>query len=94
MGKHGFSCKNNRGRRQGGERMTEKPIGLILFDAFTIIMGIIVLAMIFISVINMFISWDISRILILLLMQCAILIVFLGIWMIYEQLKEMVEAKE
>jgi ABC-type nickel/cobalt efflux system permease component RcnA len=74
--------------------MTEKPIGLILFDAFTIIMGIIVLAMIFISIINMFISGDISRILILLLMQCAILIVFLGIWMIYEQLKEMVEAKK
>jgi len=74
--------------------MTEKPIGLILFDAFTIIMGIIVLAMIFISIINMFISWDISRILIFLFMQCAILIVLLGIWMIYEQLKELVEAKE
>jgi len=64
--------------------MNEKPVRLILLNTFFIIMSIIVLVIIALYMIDTFISWDTSRILLVASMHGVIFVLLLGIWMIYK----------
>jgi uncharacterized BrkB/YihY/UPF0761 family membrane protein len=73
--------------------MNEKPVRLILLNMFFIIMSIMVLVIIALYMIDTFISWDTSRILLVASMHGVIFVLLLGIWMIYKFTKTK-EAKE
>jgi len=74
--------------------MIEKPINLILLNTFSITIFIIMTIIITLCMIDTFVSWDTSRIILLASMHGVIFILLFGIWICYKFIREIVEAKE